>query len=81
MKDCPRCKNYRALVNQGYWWCELQLDMNADNCESCDTTLYDTAVMTTASTYEIKPEVNKTTPKQYGERLRRTGKNKKKRTR
>lgn len=81
MKDCPRCKHYGCLVNQGYWWCNLQLDMDNENCEACDTSLYDTAVMTTASTYETKPAVNKTTSKQYGERLMKTRRNKKKRTR
>lgn len=83
MKDCPRCKHYGCLVNQGYWWCNLQLDMDNENCEACDTSLYDNAVITTysSSTYDEKPKIPSTTPKQYGEHLMRTGKNKKKRTR
>lgn len=27
-RKCYNCRNYCALVNQGYWWCDKQLDMN-----------------------------------------------------
>ena len=81
MKDCPRCKHYGCLVNQGYWWCNLQLDMDNEDCPSCDTSIQDSAVMTYATTYEPSP-TNKPsmTPKQFGEYLMKSGKNKKKRT-
>lgn len=81
MKDCPRCKNYGCLANQGYWWCNLQLDMDNEDCPSCDTSIQDSAVMTYATTYEPSP-INKPsmTPKQFGEYLMKSGKNKKKRT-
>lgn len=79
MKDCVRCKHYEALVNQGYWWCNLQLDMDNEDCPSCDTTIQDSAVMTYTTTYESKPtKTPSMTPKQYGELLMRTRKNKKK---
>lgn len=67
MKDCPRCKHYGALANQGYWWCNLQLDMDNEDCPSCDTTIQDSAVMSYATTYESKPtKTPSMTPKQYG---------------
>lgn len=83
MKNCSKCKHYGALVNQGYWWCNLQLDMDSEDCPSCDTTIQDSAVMTYYTTaYESKSEKTQSmTPKQYGEHLMRTGKNKMKRTR
>ena len=79
MKDCPRCKHYGCLTNQGYWWCNLQLDMDNEDCPSCDTSIQDSAVMTYATTYEPSP-TNKPsmTPKQYGEHLMKKEKNKKK---
>jgi len=49
------------------------------DCPSCDTTIQDSAVMTYTTTYESKPtKTPSMTPKQYGELLMRTGKNKKK---
>lgn len=35
-RHCPDCRNYRVLVNQGYWWCEAghTEDMNPETC--CD---------------------------------------------
>lgn len=33
-RKCCNCTNYGALVNQGYWWCELQKDM--EHPENCD---------------------------------------------
>lgn len=79
MKNCPRCKHYGALANQGYWWCNLQLDMDNEDCPSCDTTIQDSAVMTYTATYEPKPDKSQSmTPKQYGELLIRSRKNKKK---
>lgn len=83
MKNCYKCKHYGALVNQGYWWCNLQLDMDADDCPSYDATLQDNAVVTYAATVTTKenPARQTTPPKQYGEYLVQTGKNKKKRTR
>lgn len=77
-KCCYKCKHYGCLANQGYWWCNLQLDMDNEDCPSCDTTIQDSAVMT-YYTYESKPDKSQSmTPKQYGEHLMRTGKNKKK---
>lgn len=78
MKDCYRCKHYGALANQGYWWCNLQLDMDTEDCPSCDTTIQDSAVMSYYTTYESKPDKSQAsmTPKQYGELLIRTGKTK-----
>lgn len=83
MKDCPRCKHYGALANQGYWWCNLQLDMDSEDCSSCDTTIQDSAVMTYYTTeYESKSDKSQSmAPKQYGEHLMRIRKNKTKRTR
>lgn len=54
-KACYKCKHYGCLINQGYWWCNLQLDMDAEDCEACDTSLYDTAITTyNSSTYDKK---------------------------
>ncbi len=36
MKSCTECINYRQLVNQGIWWCELQNDMNPETCKDYD---------------------------------------------
>lgn len=33
-RKCYNCKNYCALVNQGYWWCNKNLDM--DHPETCE---------------------------------------------
>ena len=33
-RKCFNCRNYGALVNQGYWWCDKQLDM--DHPETCE---------------------------------------------
>lgn len=83
-KCCYKCKHYGCLVNQGYWWCNLQLNMDdPENCEEYDGSLYDNSVTTYSSSYTIseqKPNGGMT-PKQYGENLMKTGKNKKKRTR
>lgn len=41
MKHCYLCKNYGQLINQGYWWCELQHeDMNPDTCKDYDELKY-----------------------------------------
>lgn len=81
-KRCCKCNYYGCLVNQGYWWCNLQLDMSdPENCESYDDSLYNSSTITTfTSTYTISEQKPKggMTPKQYGEHLMRTGKNKKK---
>lgn len=36
MKSCTECINYRQLVNQGIWWCEIQNDMNPETCKDYD---------------------------------------------
>lgn len=66
-KACYKCNHYGCLINQGYRWCNLQLDMDAEDCEAYDTSLYDTVITTySSSTYDKKPKVPSTTPKQYG---------------
>lgn len=81
-KACYKCNHYGCLINQGYWWCNLQLDMDdPENCESYDDTLSKSAVTISTSTYTISEEKPRggMTPKQYGESLMR--KSKRKRTR
>lgn len=32
-RDCFKCQNERHLINQGYYWCELNHSpMDADKC-------------------------------------------------
>ena len=36
-RKCYNCRNYCALANQGYWWCDKNLDMNhPETCEGWD---------------------------------------------
>lgn len=47
-KKCFNCINYGSLVNQGYWWCELQKDMeHPETCDGWDEVLQ--GVMTSSS--------------------------------
>ena len=78
-KHCFKCKHHACLINQGYWWCNLQLNMDdPENCPEYDGSLYDNATTTFASTYTISEQKSKggLTPKQYGESLMRRGKRK-----
>jgi hypothetical protein len=78
-KHCFKCKHYGCLVNQGYWWCNLQLNMDdQENCEEYDGSLYDNAVTTYSSSYTITEQKPKggMTPKQYGEMLMKKAKRK-----
>ena len=78
-KACHKCNHYGCLVNQGYWWCNLQLNMDdPENCESYDDSLSKSVVTTYSSTYTISEQKPKggMTPKQYGESLARKGKRK-----
>ena len=79
-KACYKCNHYGCLVNQGYWWCKLQLNMDdPENCESYDDSLSKSATISAStSTYTISEQKPRggMTPKQYGESLMRRGKRK-----
>lgn len=79
-KACCKCNHYGCLINQGYWWCNLQLDMtDPENCESYDDSLSKSIITSSSSyTYTISEEKPRggMTPKQYGESHMRRGKRK-----
>lgn len=78
-KHCFKCKHYGCLVNQGYWWCNLQLNMDdPENCDEYDGSLYDNSITTFSSSYTISEKKPKSgmTSKQYGESLMKRGKRK-----
>lgn len=41
MKTCWKCRNYGCMVNQGYWWCNLNKDMDTDDCEGYEEVNYE----------------------------------------
>lgn len=52
-RKCFNCKNYGCLVNQGYWWCELQKDM--EHPETCDG--WDEVPRSTIDTYASTEDI------------------------